>query len=206
MKRLLTSALSILVMGLSLGLPGTAHAQIETYSFDKAHTQILFFVNHLGFSNSQGEFLDFDGTFTFDRGEPEKSSVDVTIQTNSIDMDDEKWDTHMKSADFFNVEHFPTMHFKSTSIVLTGEDTADITGDMTILGVTKPVTLSTKLNKAGPHPFGSKYMAGLSASAHIKRSDFGMNYGLPMVGDDVEIRIEVEGVRDDSAAQGVENP
>lgn len=204
MKRFLASAFSILVM--SLSLPGTAHAQIETYSFDKVHTQILFFVNHLGFSHSQGEFLDFDGGFTFDRGEPEKSNVEVTIRTDSIDMDDEKWDAHMKNADFFNVEQYPTMHFKSTAITLTGKDTADITGDLTILGVTKPVTLSTKLNKVGPHPFGSKYMAGLSASAHIKRSDFGMNYGLPMIGDDVEIRIEVEAVRDDSAAQGVENP
>lgn len=188
------------------GFSGAARADIETYSFDKAHTQILFFVSHLGFSFSQGEFHDYDGQFIFDRVEPEKSSVDVTIQTSSIDMDDEKWDAHMKSADFFNIEKYPTMHFKSTAVHVTGDHSADMTGDMTILGITKPVTLSVTYNKAGVHPFSGKYVAGFSARAVIKRSEFGMDYGLPGVGDDVEIRLEIEGIRKEFGHEGQVNP
>ena len=176
-------------------------AVIEVYSFDKAHTQILFFVNHLGFSNSQGEFHDYDGHFTFDRTNPANSSVEVTIQTASIDMDDKPWDDHMKNKDFFDVEQFPTMTFKSTGIKVTGKDTADITGDLTLLGVTKPVVLETTHNKSDKHAFSGKYVSGFSASATIKRSDFGMEYGLPMVGDDVKIMIEVEAIRSEPDAE-----
>ena len=177
-----------------------AHAEAETYTFDKAHTQVIFFVNHLGFSNSAGKFLDFDGSFTFDQAEPAKSSVKVTFKVAGLDMDDEKWDEHLKGTDFFNVEKFPEMTFNSTAIEVTGENTANITGDLTLLGVTKPVTLSVTHNKSGKHPFGDKYVSGFSATASLKRSDFGMNYGLPMVGDDVQIRIEVEGLREEPAA------
>lgn len=186
------------------GFSGSAQAQIEHYSFDKAHTQILFFADHLGFSHSQGEFLDFDGGFVFDRTKPENSSVEVTIQTASIDMDDEKWDEHMKSGDFFNVESFPTMTFKSTNIEVTGDNTANITGDLTILGVTKPATLAVTHNKSAKHAFSGKYVSGFSAKGMIKRSDYGMTYGLPMVGDEIELRIEVEGEREGDAP-GVTN-
>lgn len=179
-----------------LFLPFSARAESDRYTFDKAHTQILFFVNHLGFSNSQGEFHDYDGYFIFNTDEPEKSEVDVVVKTNSIDMDDEKWDDHLKNKDFFNVEEFPDMRFKSTNIVVTGENTADITGDFTLLGVTKPVTLSVIHNKSGKFPMGDKYVSGFSAKTAIKRSDFGMDYGLPMVSDDVNIMIEVEGERE----------
>ncbi|MGH1377916.1 MAG: YceI family protein [Alphaproteobacteria bacterium] len=168
---------------------------VESYTFDKAHTQILFFVDHLGFSKSQGEFLDFDGSFNFDLKNPEKSNVDVTINTAGLDMDDEKWNAHMKNADFFDVEKFPTMTFKSTSIEVTGENTANITGDLTLLEVTKPVVLSVKHNKSGKHAFSGEYVSGFSATTTIKRSEFGMKYGLPMIGDDVEVRLEIEGVR-----------
>jgi polyisoprenoid-binding protein YceI len=177
----------------------SARAQVETYGFDKAHTQILFFVNHLGFSNSMGKFLDYDGSFTFDRASPEKSSVQVSIKTDSIEMNDKAWNDHMKNADFFDVEKFPTMDFKSTAINVTGENTADITGDLTILGVTKPVVLKVTHNKSAAHPMApDRFVAGFSATAKIKRSEFGMNYGVPNVADDVEIRIEVEGMREAS--------
>ncbi len=197
MKRLLLSAATAAIFL----VPASAQAQIETYSFDKAHTQILFFVNHLGFSNSQGEFHEYDGQFIFDRDEPAKSSVDVTIQTASIDMDDEKWDAHMKNADFFDVEKFPTMTFKSTGIEVTGENTANITGDLTILGVTKPAVLAVTHNKSDKHAFSGKYVAGFSATTTIKRSEYGMEYGLPLIGDEAQVRIEVEGIR---AEQGEE--
>lgn len=175
--------------------PSSARAEVERYEFDKAHTQIIFATNHLGFSNSHGKFLDFDGFFNFNRAEPEKSDVDVTIKTTSIDMDDKKWNDHMKNEDFFDVEKYPTMAFKSTSIEKTSDNTAKITGDLTILETTKPAVLDVTFNKAGVHPFNQKYVAGFSATAAIKRSDYGMTYGLPMIGDDVSITIEVEGLR-----------
>lgn len=178
----------------------------EHYTFDKSHTQILFFVDHLGFSKSQGEFHDYDGYFIFDRAHPENSMIDVTIKTETIDMDSDKWDDHMKSPDFFNVEQFPDMTFKSTAIEITGEKTAKITGDLKLLGVIKPVVMQTTYNKSDKHPFSGKFVSGFSASATIKRSDFGMNYGLPGVGDEVNIMIEVEGYRTEPEEAPAEEP
>ncbi len=195
--RLLLAAAA--VIGLSF-TGTTAHAAPEKYEFDKDHTQILFFVNHLGFSNSQGEFHDYDGGFTFDAENPENSSIDVTIMTDSVDMDDEKWDDHLKNADFFHVEKYPEMTFKSTAIEVTGENTGKVTGDLTLLGVTQPVVLDVTFNKADTHPYSGKFVAGFSGSTTIKRSEFGMEYGLPAVGDEVTVRLEVEGVRVDADA------
>lgn len=202
MRKLFLSVLSVAVVA---GYANVAKAELYEYSFDKAHTQILFFVNHLGFSNSQGEFHDYDGKILFDMDNPETSSVEVTIQTASIDMDDEKWDDHMRNEDFFHVEKYPTMEFKSTDIKVTGENTADITGDLTLLGVTKPVTLHVTHNKTGQHPMNGKMISGFSGHATIKRSEFGMEYGLPMIGDDVEIRLEVEAERQEQGGEGTGN-
>ena len=192
----------LMLGGAVLGFLATpAQAQIERYSFDKAHTQILFFVDHLGFSFSQGEFHDYDGGFVFDRTQPENSSVNVTINTASIDMDHEKWDQHMKSADFFDIDNFPTAEFKSTNIEVTGDKTARITGDLTMLGKTNPVTLDVTYNKSGTHPFNGEFVSGFSASATIDRTQWGMDYGVPNVGKNVELRLEVEGFREDSSAE-----
>lgn len=190
--------LVLLTLWMIVAIP-SARAEIERYKFDTVHTQIIFFVSHLGFSISEGEFLEFDGFIEFNHDELTKSKVEVVVDTNSIDMDDKKWDDHMKNEDFFHVEKYPTMTFKSTNIDVTGEKTAKITGDLTILETTKPVTLDVIFNKAGKHPFGDKYAAGWSATTSLKRSDYGMKYGLPMIGDDVEIRIEVEAIREGSS-------
>jgi polyisoprenoid-binding protein YceI len=173
-------------------LSGSAQAESQALKLDKPHTQILFNISHMGFSTSTGKFLDYDGTINFDKLEPEKSNVDVTIQTSSVDLGDQKWNDHMKAADFFNVEKFPTMTFKSTSVEVTGEKTANITGDLTILGVTKPVVLATTFVNEGKHPMSAKQGAGFNATTKIKRSDFGMGYGLPMIGDEVDITISAE--------------
>lgn len=171
---------------------GAAHAAPVKYDFDKAHTSISFKVNHLGFSNSIGRFMDWDGHIMFDAEKPADSSVEVKIKSPSIFMGTEAWDKHLKNADFLNVEKFPTIDFKSTKVEVTGDKTADIHGDLTILGVTKPVVLKTDMMGAGKHPMSGKETAGFSATTTIKRSDFGMNYGLPNVGDEVAINIEVE--------------
>lgn len=187
--------LSLAVAGTLLFSAGVARADgVEKYTFDKPHTQVIFSVNHLGFTNSYGRFLDYDGGFTLDRVDPTKSTVDATIKTASLDMGDGKWDEHLKSPDFFNVAQFPTMHFVSTKVTKTGEKTADVDGNMTILGVTKPLTLHVTYNNSGVFPMNDKmYVAGFSATAKLKRSDFGMTKYVPMVGDDVNITLEVQG-------------
>ena len=202
MRQLYFSILLSCLVGI---FPVVAQAEVEKYAFDKAHTQILFFVDHLGFSKSQGEFHEYEGHFLFDRAAPENSKVEITIKTESIDMDDEKWDAHMKNEDFFNVAAHPDMTFKSTDIKILDETHADITGDLTLSGVSKPVTLSVTYNKSDKHPFSGKYVSGFSATSKIKRSDFGMNYGLPAIGDMVDIMIEVEGIRDEAGGEGTSN-
>lgn len=174
---------------------GFAKAEPVAYEFDQTHSQVIFFVNHMGFSYSEGEFQEIDGGFTFDSDNPANSSIDVSIPVSSLDMDDETWDEHVKGEDFFNAAEYPDMFFKSTDIEITGENTAKITGDFTLLGVTKPVVLDVTFNKAGEHPMTKRQMAGFSATTKIKRSEFGMKGGLPMVGDDVDIRIEIEAMR-----------
>lgn len=183
--------LSILSLSL-IFFAAPAQAEPVRYDFDKSHTQILFFSDHGGFSKQEGEFLNFDGHFVFDQEKPENSSVEVTIQTASIDLDSERWDDHMKNPDFFNVEKFPTMTFKSTGIKVTGENTADITGDLTLLGVTKPVTLNVTHNKSAENMRGT-FVSGFSAVATIDRTQWGMTYGVPMMNPMIDIRIETEG-------------
>lgn len=165
------------------------------YEFDTVHTQVLFFVDHIGFSKSQGEFLEFDGGFNFVEGDWSQSSVEVDIDTNSITMNNGKWDAHMKNADFFDVEKFPTMTFSSTKVEPIDGKTGKVHGNLTILGVTKPVVLNATFNKAGIHPFSKRFVAGFSATTSVKRSDFGMTYGIPAIGDNIEIRLEVEGMK-----------
>lgn len=173
-----------------------ASAQVERYKFDDPHTQVVFMVNHMGFSNSIGKFTDYEGTIEFNRDEPAKSTVEVTIETDSLDFADDTWNEHVEAADMLNVEKFPTMTFKSTNIDVTGEKTAKITGDLTLLGVTKPVVLDTVFNNAGKAPMGNVYKAGFSATGTLKRSDFGMTKGIPMVGDEIKLIIEVEANRE----------
>ncbi len=187
MMRLLLSALLTTTL-----FAGSAHAEAQKYTFDKLHTQIFFSVNHLGFSNSTGRFLGFDGGFTFDEAAPANGAVEVTIDTNSLNMDDATWDEHLKAKDMFNTDEFKTMTFKSTKVELTGEKTAKLTGDLTLIGQTKPVTLDVTFNKCGVHPMSSAPTCGFSALGTLKRSDWGMTKGIPMVGDDVTLRIEVE--------------
>ena len=184
-----------LIAALAVLLPLTARAEPVAYHFDNPHTQILFFINHMGFSNSAGKFLEYDGTILFDSENPEESSVDITIPVASLDMGDETWNEHVTGEDYLNAAEYPEMTFRSTAIEVTGEKTADITGDLTLHGVTKPVVLKTVLNKVGPNPMSKKDQAGFSATTTIKRSDFGIDQSIPLVGDEVDIRIEVEAVK-----------
>ncbi len=186
---------------LCLLLPRLALAQVETYRLDRPHTQVLFSVSHLGFSHSYGRFTDYSGTFTLNRGRLEGSSVNVDIRTDSVTMDDPDWTNAVKDEGYFDVAHYPVMSFRSTKVVRTGQGTADVYGNMTLLGVTKPAKFTVTLNKTGRHPFKEEYVAGLSGDGVINRSDFGMTGGLPLVGDEVQIHLEIEGNRVEAPGQ-----
>lgn len=178
-------------------LAAPALAAPAKYTFDPAHTQVIFAASHLGFSFSHGRFMKLGGFFTFDEAAPEASEISVTIDAASIDMGSEDWDRHMKNADFLNAEKFPEITFKSTKIEKTGEKTGRVTGDFTLRGVTKPVTLDVTYNGSGAHPYNNNHIAGFSARGSLRRSDFGMTYGFDNVGDEVSFLIEVEGIRQD---------
>jgi polyisoprenoid-binding protein YceI len=187
MKKLLATTAVILTSFSAI----TANAA-DVYNIDPTHANIDWRANHFGFSNPSGKFTKTTGTITIDEKNPEKSSVDVTIETDGIVTGIEKFDAHLKNADFFNVEKFPKATFKSTKVVKTGDETVNVTGDLTILGKTNPVTLEAKLNKKGENPFSKKQTVGFSATAVIKRSEWGMNYAVPGVSDEVQLVIEVE--------------
>lgn len=188
--RVLTGALGVAVA--SAMMFSAAQAAPQTFTLETPHTQILFSVNHLGFSNSYGKFTGYSGTIVFDPDAPETSSVEVSIDAKSVELNDAKWNDHVRNADFLDTEKFPSITFKSTKIDVTGEKTANITGDLTIRGVTKPVVLATVFNKLDKHPMSGEVVAGFSATTKFKRSDFGVSYGVPNVGDDMNIIIEVE--------------
>ena len=190
---------AMLVAGFSgaLLLVGSAPASAaDRFEFDHAHTNIVFLVDHLGFSRMIGQFQDFDGHFLFDPDQVGDSAVSVTIRTASVDTDHEKRDDHLRSPDFFNAVEFPEMTFRSTGIEVTGEKTGRISGDLTLLGVTRPVVLEVTFNRMGPHPspqMAGVTVAGFSGRTMLRRSEFGMTGFSPGLGDKVEIWLEVEG-------------
>lgn len=164
----------------------------DAYTFDKAHTNILFFITHHGYTKVLGKFHDYDGEIVFDPDNVERSRVRVAIRTASINMFHDKLNEHLRTPDFFWAEKFPTMTFVSTKVEKTGEKTGRIIGDLTLLGVTKPVTLEVTFNKAADHPVYKVWSVGFSARGTLTRSDFGMKYAVPRIGDEVELVIEVE--------------
>jgi polyisoprenoid-binding protein YceI len=186
---------SVTLMAALLLSPPALAAKPDAFTFDKTHTQIFFSVSHLGFSFSTGSFTGFDGGFTFSEQKPEQSSVNVSIDAASLSLHDDKWEEHVKSADFLDVAAHPKIIFKSTKVEKTGDKAGRVTGDLTLLGVTRPVTLDVIFNKAAIHPYSKQFVAGFSAKTSINRSDFGMDYGLPGIGDEVNITLEVEGIR-----------
>lgn len=182
-------AVIALVAGLVFAPIGKA---AESFGFDSSHTSVLFFINHFGFSEVSGKFLKYDGALEFDRKDPTKSKVNITIDVNSIDMGMTKFNEHLLSKDFFDAEKFPTMTFKSGQIKKAGKNKFKMTGDFTLHGVTKPVTLDVTLNKAADNPFTKKPALGFQITGSIKRSEFGMSAYVPNVADLVNIRIDTE--------------
>lgn len=174
----------------------TSSQAAETYKFDPTHTSVIWQAGHLGFSVPHGIFSQIEGTLVLDEAAPAKSTVNVTVNTANVVTGIPKFDDHLKNQDFFNVEKHPTATFVSKKVEVTGEKTAKVTGDLTLVGVTKPVTLDVTFNQKGPNPYSKKETVGFSATGTIKRSEFGINYALPGVTDDVKIQIEAEAAKE----------
>jgi polyisoprenoid-binding protein YceI len=172
-----------------------AFAEAEKYTFDQSHAQIVFNYNHLGFSTGYGMFSGFAGEIMWDKAEPAKSSVSVSFPVDTMLTGWEARFEHFMSPDFFGNAKDKNVSFKSTSIEVTGDDTAKITGDLTLNDVTKSVVLDAKLNQAGMHPMENKEWAGFSATTTLIRSDFNLGMFAPYVSDEVQVAISVEAMK-----------
>ena len=172
---------------------GGAAAAPVPYTVDLAHTRVLFTVSHLGFSIQPGIFHEIDVRFAFDEARPENSTLEVRIKAASVDMFVDKLNEHLRAKEFFDADTFPDIKFHSTKVTLHGADKATVTGDFTLLGITKPTSFEVTLNKAGPHPMRKDINAlGFSATGAIDRTAFGMNAFAPMVGKDIAFTISLE--------------
>lgn len=193
---------STLSLALGLLLPFAALAATETYNLDPTHTTPNFTVQHLGMSTVYGHFERATGKVTIDRA-AKTGSIDVKIPTTTISTGDAKRsdgtrsrDEHLRTTDFFNVAEYPDMTFKSTKMNFAGDKVQSIDGNLTLMGVTKPVTLTATSFNCGSNPMSKKEMCGADLSATIKRSDFGMKYAIPAIGDEVKLMIAVEAYKE----------
>ena len=170
------------------------------WNFDKGHSNVEFVVRHMMVSNVRGSFGEYDGIINFDPANPAASSVEVTIQTASINTGVVDRDNHLRSADFFDTATYPTITFKSTGVQVVDDNNVKLTGDLTMHGVTKPVTLDVEYLGQGNSPFGD-VRAGFEASTKINREDFGLGWNVALeaggvlVGKEIKIQLAVEAVK-----------
>ena len=190
-----TAFAAVTALALSGAFATAAFAEPVDFAFDKTHANITFTINHLGFSTAHGRFNTFDGALTIDEEDPANSAVTVTIATDSLDTFYDKRNEHLKSKDFFNVAEYPEMTFKSTSVEKTGDDMLKMTGDLTMLGVTKPVILDVAVPKLADSPMTGVQTVGFHATGTIKRSEWGMTTFVPAVSDEVDIVIDLEATK-----------
>src|SRR5882724_10669446 len=181
----------LLLAGLVLGFAGTASAAVETYVADPAHSSVNFSIRHF-FTKVPGRFTNFTATLTVDRDHLENSSAEATIEIASVKTEAPDRDAHLQKAEFFDAAQFPTMTFKSKSWKKTGEDTFDVTGDLTIKGVTKEAVLKVKSLGFGPGMRPGSMLSGWEGTTTLHRSDFGVSAFPKVVGEEVEITINVE--------------
>ncbi|MCP4330258.1 MAG: polyisoprenoid-binding protein [Alphaproteobacteria bacterium] len=196
---MLKSKIPALLFGAALigavNLPASASAA-DNYQFDPAHSFVYFKINHLGWSDLMGRFNGVEGALVLDEENPGNSSVEVVIDASSVDTNHEARDKHLRSPDFFNAEEFPEITFKSTNIERIDDTTGRMTGDLTLLGVTKPVTFDFKWGQPSPNPFNEKAThTGFSAELDVKRSEWGMDKFIPGIGEDATLFIGAEAIK-----------
>lgn len=174
------------------------------WKIDNAHSHVQFAVRHMMISTVRGEFENFEGSVDFDQDQPENSKLDIKIDAASINTREKDRDNHLRSADFFNAEEYPTLHFVSKRVEPTAEDKGRVIGDLTIRGVTREVVLDVTFHGIAKSPWGAT-SAGFSASTKINRKDWGLTWnqaletGGVLVGDDIKIDIEVELIKQEEA-------
>jgi len=181
----------------------SAPAFATTYTLDPNHTQVQFVWNHFGFTNLTAQFGKVEGTLEFDAADPTKSSVTATIAIDSVNSNVKKLDGELVGGDYFDAAKYPTATFKSTRVEKgTLPDHLKVTGDLSLHGVTKSVTLDVAVVKVGDHPVRKAPAAGFSATTTLKRSDFGITKYVPAVADDVKINIVSEAIEAKAFATG----
>jgi polyisoprenoid-binding protein YceI len=183
----------IIVLGLPAIISSLAYAA-ETYILDPMHTSIVFRVKHLGVTYVYGRFNGPTGSFVFDETSPSKSTIEMQAETKNVDTAVEKRDTHLKSPDFFNAGEYPLVSFKSKSVKKISENTYEVSGDLTLLGKTHPITVDVHATGAKKDPWGG-FRRGFETSFAIRRSEFGMDFMMDGVSDEVNLTVSVEGIR-----------
>ncbi|MFF7446976.1 MULTISPECIES: YceI family protein [unclassified Streptomyces] len=170
------------------------------YTIDTAHSTIGFTVRHAMVTNVKGKFLDFSGSLHLDGGDPSASTASIDVKMDSIDTGSAERDGHLKSADFFKIEEYPTMTFRSTSAEALGGEDYRITGDLTILGTTRPLTIDLEFNGAAKDPFGNERV-GFEGKAEIKRSDWGLTWnaaletGGVLISDKIKLSFDISAIK-----------
>lgn len=201
MKKKFVFVAALALAGVSAGAIGQtadtivhdpAAVRAGTYVLDPSHGKITWSVSHMGFSSYVGQFTDVSGTLKLDPKMPSASTLNATVETDSVGTLNEALDHHLKTADFLDTAAFPTAKFAASRIRMVDADSAEIDGNLTLRGVTKPITILADFNQAGVNPVDGKYSVGFDGHARIKRSEFGVSYGLPMLGDDVTLHFEAE--------------
>ena len=194
--RYLTTLTAMLAVGVA-----SAASAADTYHLEKTHVDLLFSISHAGFTEKHGSFRDLDATLEYDPAKPENSQVTVVVKTDSLDTAFAPRDKDVKREKFLDVAKYPEMRFVSTKVTREPDHMLRIDGDLTLHGVTKPLTLHAKLNKEAPNPFDKRPTLGFSATGSLKRSDFGIATYIPVIGDEVNLTIDAEFNR--SAAQEI---
>ena len=183
----------ILALGTLMSITSAATAS-DTFKVDPVHSAVVFRIQHLGISYVHGRFNNVSGTIVFDTKAPENSSTEISVKVKDIDTFNADRDKHLKSSDFFDAEKNPLISFQSDTFNKAGDNTYSVSGRLTCHGITRPLTVEVRHIGSGYDPWGG-YRAGFETSFVIKRSDFGMTHMLGGVGDDVELTINIEGIR-----------
>jgi len=192
-KSLIGAGCITFILPLIIGLAAPAPAAADDYVLDDMHTAASFKIAHIGLSWTHGRFNEVAGAFTLDAADPNKASFTLNIKAESLDTNNKKRDDHLRSPDFFNVKQFPGISFKSTT-VKPAKDDFDVTGELTLHGVTKSITVPLKGGAKAEFPKGVQ-RTGFSTELVLKRSEFGMDKMIGPVGDEVYVSISFEGVK-----------
>ncbi|GIV19853.1 MAG: hypothetical protein KatS3mg023_1604 [Armatimonadota bacterium] len=189
-KRFTVFALAASWLGVWVALPAAA----QTYQIDPVHTSLVFRVKHMNTAYVYGMFRDVKGTVTVNEANPAQSSITIEVDANSVYTANEQRDNHLRSPDFFNTRQFPSITFRSTEVRRVNANTVQVKGNLTIRGVTRPITTNVTLTGKGKNQQG-RDIIGFETTFTIRRSEFGIRYGLPGLGDDVRVTLSVEAGR-----------